>query len=138
MYTLISQVANYTYTCYHAGQEIAIRIIQNEWLHKGALICPPCRDICQVTTSYLNIRREFFFYHNYAVGYHARLINVCVMQAELMARGDRCKPGDEHPPSTFYHRDNLVCSSAPPRLLLSTTHSIVILYQLLLLIIFCR
>ncbi|XP_014614283.1 PREDICTED: leishmanolysin-like peptidase [Polistes canadensis] len=72
-------VANYTYTCYHAGQEIAIRIIQNGWLHKGALICPRCKDICQ---------------------------------AELKARGDWCKPGDEHPPATYYHRDNLDCSSA--------------------------
>lgn len=72
-------VANYTYTCYHAGQEIAIRIIQNGWLHKGALICPPCKDICQ---------------------------------AELKARGEWCKPGDEHPPATYYHRDNLYCSSA--------------------------
>lgn len=49
MYKLILfQVGNYTYTCYHAGQEIIVRIIQNDWLHKGALICPPCRDICQV------------------------------------------------------------------------------------------
>ncbi|KAK0159574.1 hypothetical protein PV327_010670 [Microctonus hyperodae] len=69
-------VANYTYTCYHAGQEIAIRIIQNDWLHKGALICPPCKDICQ---------------------------------SELQSRGEWCKPGDEHPPATFYHRDNLHC-----------------------------
>ena len=22
--------------------------MQNGWLHKGALICPPCKDICQV------------------------------------------------------------------------------------------
>ncbi|XP_063992522.1 leishmanolysin-like peptidase isoform X2 [Diachasmimorpha longicaudata] len=40
-------VANHTYTCYHAGQELVIRIIQSGWLHKGAIICPPCRDICQ-------------------------------------------------------------------------------------------
>ncbi|XP_015585310.1 leishmanolysin-like peptidase isoform X2 [Cephus cinctus] len=72
-------VANYTYTCYHAGQEIAIRIMQNEWLHKGALICPPCKDICQ---------------------------------AELKAQGQFCKVGDEHPPATYYHRDNLDCGSA--------------------------
>ncbi|XP_034944355.1 leishmanolysin-like peptidase [Chelonus insularis] len=72
-------VANYTYTCYHAGQILTIRIIQNDWLHKGALICPPCRDICQ---------------------------------AELQAKGEWCKPGDEHPPATFYHRDNLICSAS--------------------------
>ncbi|XP_014238873.1 leishmanolysin-like peptidase isoform X2 [Trichogramma pretiosum] len=72
-------VTNYTYTCYHAGQEIAIRIMQNEWLHKGALICPPCRDLCQ---------------------------------EEFALRGEHCKPGDEHPPATFYHRDKLDCNNA--------------------------
>ncbi|XP_032455411.1 leishmanolysin-like peptidase isoform X4 [Nasonia vitripennis] len=72
-------VTNYTYTCYHAGQEIAIRIMQNEWLHKGALICPPCRDLCQ---------------------------------EEFAQRKEQCKPGDEHPPATFYHRDRLDCDKA--------------------------
>ncbi|XP_024887665.1 leishmanolysin-like peptidase [Temnothorax curvispinosus] len=72
-------VGNYTYTCYHAGQEIIIRIMQNGWLHKGALICPPCRDICQ---------------------------------AEFKARDEWCKPGDEHPPSIYYHKDYLHCASA--------------------------
>ncbi|PBC31857.1 Leishmanolysin peptidase [Apis cerana cerana] len=52
-------VANYTYTCYHAGQEIAIRIIQNDWLHKGALICPPCRDICQAHSSFTLLTTHF-------------------------------------------------------------------------------
>ncbi|XP_017782298.1 PREDICTED: leishmanolysin-like peptidase [Nicrophorus vespilloides] len=41
------KVENYTYTCYHSKQEIAIRILNNEWLHKGAIICPPCRELCQ-------------------------------------------------------------------------------------------
>lgn len=40
-------VGNYTYTCYHANQEIFIKIIHNEWLHKGAIVCPPCREICK-------------------------------------------------------------------------------------------
>jgi hypothetical protein len=42
------QVANYTYTCYFPGQELSIRIISNGWLHKGALVCPPCEELCQV------------------------------------------------------------------------------------------
>ncbi|XP_012221592.2 leishmanolysin-like peptidase [Linepithema humile] len=71
-------VGNYTYTCYHAGQEIIIRIMQNGWLHKGALICPPCREICQ---------------------------------AEFKSRGEICKPGDEEPPSIYYHKDYLHCAS---------------------------
>ncbi|XP_044592458.1 leishmanolysin-like peptidase isoform X1 [Cotesia glomerata] len=71
-------VANFTYTCYHAGQKLTIKIIQNEWLHKGALICPPCKEICQ---------------------------------QELKEKGEWCKPGDEHPPSTFYHQDHLQCSA---------------------------
>lgn len=40
-------VANYTYTCFHAGQEVTIRIISNGWLRKGAIRCPPCKELCQ-------------------------------------------------------------------------------------------
>lgn len=40
-------VANYSYTCYRTGQELSIRIISNGWLHKGALVCPPCEEICK-------------------------------------------------------------------------------------------
>ncbi|XP_044018752.1 leishmanolysin-like peptidase isoform X2 [Aphidius gifuensis] len=72
-------VSNYTYTCYHAGQELAIRIMQNDWLHKGAIKCPSCKDICQ---------------------------------AEFHARGEWCKPSEEDPPPTVYHRDNLICANA--------------------------
>ncbi|CAG9855098.1 unnamed protein product [Phyllotreta striolata] len=39
-------VGNYSYECYHANQEIFIRIISNGWLHKGAIKCPPCKEIC--------------------------------------------------------------------------------------------
>ncbi|CAK9806829.1 Leishmanolysin-like peptidase [Anthophora quadrimaculata] len=85
-------VANYTYTCYHAGQEIAIRILQSTWLHKGALICPSCRDICQ---------------------------------AELKEKHEQCKPGDEHPPATYYHRDNLYCASASTSTNISTFISLI-------------
>nr|CAD7426541.1 unnamed protein product [Timema monikensis] len=40
-------VANYTYTCYYTGQVLDIRILSSGWLHKGALVCPPCQDLCQ-------------------------------------------------------------------------------------------
>ncbi|XP_063608213.1 leishmanolysin-like peptidase [Penaeus indicus] len=40
-------VANHTYTCYHANQVINISIFQNGWLHEGAIICPPCEEICE-------------------------------------------------------------------------------------------
>ncbi|CAH1153503.1 unnamed protein product [Phaedon cochleariae] len=39
-------VGNYSYECFHANQEISIRIISTGWLHKGAIVCPPCREIC--------------------------------------------------------------------------------------------
>lgn len=39
-------VGNYSYECFHANQEITIRIINNGWLHKGSIICPPCREVC--------------------------------------------------------------------------------------------
>ncbi|XP_064083354.1 leishmanolysin-like peptidase [Macrobrachium nipponense] len=40
-------VANHTYTCYHANQVINISIFQNGWLHEGAIVCPPCEEICE-------------------------------------------------------------------------------------------
>ncbi|KAM3955153.1 leishmanolysin-like peptidase, invadolysin isoform 2-T2 [Aphomia sociella] len=39
-------VGNYSYTCYHAGQVLQIRIIKKGWLHKGGVVCPPCRELC--------------------------------------------------------------------------------------------
>ncbi|CAH2083494.1 unnamed protein product [Euphydryas editha] len=39
-------VGNYTYTCYFAGQVLQIKIIQKEWLHRGGVVCPPCRELC--------------------------------------------------------------------------------------------
>ncbi|XP_023292696.2 leishmanolysin-like peptidase [Lucilia cuprina] len=40
------QVANYTYTCYFPGQRLSISISANGWLHRGALICPSCEELC--------------------------------------------------------------------------------------------
>lgn len=40
-------VGNYTYTCYHASQVLQIRIIKKGWLHKGGVVCPPCRELCK-------------------------------------------------------------------------------------------
>lgn len=39
-------VANYSYECFHQGQELSIRINSGNWLHRGAIICPTCREIC--------------------------------------------------------------------------------------------
>ncbi|XP_052748190.1 leishmanolysin-like peptidase isoform X2 [Galleria mellonella] len=39
-------VGNYTYTCYHAGQVLQVRIIKKGWLHKGGVVCPPCKEMC--------------------------------------------------------------------------------------------
>lgn len=39
-------VANYSFECYHPGQEIHIRIFKNNWLHRGSLVCPHCQEIC--------------------------------------------------------------------------------------------
>ncbi|XP_071451528.1 leishmanolysin-like peptidase [Hetaerina americana] len=41
------QVENRTFTCFYAGQVVVIQIWANEWLHKGNIICPPCKDVCQ-------------------------------------------------------------------------------------------
>ncbi|XP_041983428.1 leishmanolysin-like peptidase isoform X2 [Aricia agestis] len=39
-------VGNYTYTCYFAGQVVQVRVLQAGWLHRGGVVCPPCREIC--------------------------------------------------------------------------------------------
>ncbi|CAH2065123.1 unnamed protein product, partial [Iphiclides podalirius] len=39
-------VGNYSYTCYYAGQVLQVRIMQRGWLHRGGVVCPPCRELC--------------------------------------------------------------------------------------------
>ncbi|XP_022210651.1 leishmanolysin-like peptidase [Drosophila obscura] len=39
-------VGNYTYKCSFPGQKLSIRIAANDWLHKGAIMCPPCHELC--------------------------------------------------------------------------------------------
>lgn len=39
-------VGNYSYECYYPGQEVSIKINYGEWLHIGAIMCPPCREVC--------------------------------------------------------------------------------------------
>ncbi|XP_052746381.1 leishmanolysin-like peptidase isoform X2 [Bicyclus anynana] len=39
-------VGNYTYTCYFANQVLQVRIVQSDWLHRGGVVCPPCREMC--------------------------------------------------------------------------------------------
>lgn len=40
------QVTNYSYECYHPGQEIIVRVKSGGWLHRGAIRCPPCHEVC--------------------------------------------------------------------------------------------
>jgi len=42
------QVLNQTFTCFYTGQEIEVRLVENDWLHTGSLICPACEDVCSV------------------------------------------------------------------------------------------
>ncbi|CAG9120033.1 unnamed protein product [Plutella xylostella] len=39
-------VGNYTYECSHAGQVLHVRVLSGGWLHRGGVVCPPCREIC--------------------------------------------------------------------------------------------
>lgn len=39
-------VSNYTFECFYPGQELNIRILENNWLHHGAIVCPSCRELC--------------------------------------------------------------------------------------------
>jgi len=41
-------VGNYSYKCSFPGQKLSIRIAANGWLHKGAIMCPPCHELCGV------------------------------------------------------------------------------------------
>lgn len=39
-------VGNYSYKCSFPGQKLSIRITANGWLHKGAIMCPTCHELC--------------------------------------------------------------------------------------------
>lgn len=39
-------VANYTFECYNAGQQLSIRIFEGGWLKMGAIVCPSCEEVC--------------------------------------------------------------------------------------------
>eukprot|EP00092_Neocalanus_flemingeri_P003715 GFUD01003992.1.p1 GENE.GFUD01003992.1~~GFUD01003992.1.p1 ORF type:complete len:686 (+),score=117.35 GFUD01003992.1:50-2107(+) len=41
------QVLNHTFTCFYPGQEIEVKLVENDWLHTGSLICPACDDVCK-------------------------------------------------------------------------------------------
>ncbi|KAI1290328.1 Leishmanolysin-like peptidase [Halotydeus destructor] len=40
------EIANHTFPCLYSGQEIKIQLYVNDWLHIGAVICPPCQELC--------------------------------------------------------------------------------------------
>ncbi|KAF6217234.1 hypothetical protein GE061_001588 [Apolygus lucorum] len=46
-------VNNITYTCYYPEQVLTIQIFANNWLHKGALVCPPCEEMCNMTCKHM-------------------------------------------------------------------------------------
>nr|CAD7589812.1 unnamed protein product [Timema genevievae] len=114
-------VANYTYTCYYTGQVLDIRILSSGWLHKGALVCPPCEDLCQVS------------YNCFVKVSWCVLVKICVRsvsgELQLLRKGalvcpceDLCHSGDskqglcvgnsEMPPYIEYHLDELTCRAA--------------------------
>ncbi|KAK3785048.1 hypothetical protein RRG08_038000 [Elysia crispata] len=39
-------VLNYTYRCYHEKQVINVVYTSEEYLHRGTIVCPSCREIC--------------------------------------------------------------------------------------------
>lgn len=34
------------FTCFYPQQEIPISLLSNDWLHKGAVVCPDCAEVC--------------------------------------------------------------------------------------------
>lgn len=39
-------IANYSYECFYAGQELSVQLMAGGWLHKGAVVCPSCKEVC--------------------------------------------------------------------------------------------
>lgn len=74
-------VGDYTYTCYHAGQSVPVRILSGGWLRKGAIRCPPCRELCEPPSD-----------------------------AHLVDRF-KCRASEESPPPNRYPRDELTCDT---------------------------
>lgn len=61
------QINNYTFTCFHANQEITIQLFFSGWLHKGTILCPNCTEICQVTTLFPPVHMDqisSFYFRN--------------------------------------------------------------------------
>ncbi|XP_073999551.1 leishmanolysin-like peptidase, invadolysin isoform X2 [Rhodnius prolixus] len=56
-------VHNYTFTCLYPKQVIKIQLLANKWLHKGALVCPPCEEMCNDTCRPGNYSLEPPDYH---------------------------------------------------------------------------
>ena len=40
------QVLNHTFTCFYPGQDIEVKLVDNNLLHTCSLICPACDDVC--------------------------------------------------------------------------------------------
>ncbi|XP_050084903.1 leishmanolysin-like peptidase [Anopheles aquasalis] len=39
-------IANKSYECFYAGQKLNIQLMGEGWLHRGAVICPSCKELC--------------------------------------------------------------------------------------------
>ncbi|RWS31056.1 leishmanolysin-like peptidase [Leptotrombidium deliense] len=62
-YTCISgrlhlDIANNSYTCFYASQEIKIQRFYNGWLHIGTIVCPRCSEICESRNSKFRCKPE--------------------------------------------------------------------------------
>lgn len=40
-------VNNVTFTCKTPGQVLDVKLMKNEWLHEGSVICPACDEVCK-------------------------------------------------------------------------------------------
>uniref|UniRef100_A0A8W7PTP8 Leishmanolysin-like peptidase n=1 Tax=Anopheles coluzzii TaxID=1518534 RepID=A0A8W7PTP8_ANOCL len=39
-------IANKSFECYFAGQKLKVQLMAEGWLHRGAVVCPSCKEIC--------------------------------------------------------------------------------------------
>ncbi|KAG8229044.1 hypothetical protein J437_LFUL007599 [Ladona fulva] len=79
------EIENRTITCYYAGQIVTIRIWTDEWLHKGSLVCPSCKDVCQDELEAIGDRCK-----DDALQWDDRLKTQILLQQKKLLDHDRC------------------------------------------------
>lgn len=107
-------VLNHTFTCYYPNQEIEISLMENNWLHTGSLVCPPCENVCEGKPPSLTSSPKSLSGHG-GVADSLPLISVNGNGPYSNGGKFKCKPGILPPKNFVYYKDNLDCGSSDLR-----------------------